>query len=213
MKSLLDFVKSNLLSLFYAVLYLIVAIVFLPERWSTYLIKKIKPSLYDSIRKPMVDLVNKIANLYINKTKTINVTEQNQEFSEKTFEIIKDNDDIEKDIYVIDLCKDLVKTLLFVTNYQPDSELLEQTVNYIENYAKLIKPLRQDENFYHNFTTKMDGLNQLGNPSFSKEVIKYCIDDIFSYLKIEREKLTNLLSNNKTQLVNYLTEEFINDKQ
>lgn len=223
MEQIKEFFINNLKSLGFGILYLILGLLVLPDSWVLFILSKIKPKLIIKIKEPVQKLLNTFVNLYINN-KFINIEEKDDSFNKKTEYYLEQNDKIDKNCYVIDLCKDIVKTLDFV--FSPENnftDVYEQTFNYLYYYSKLLVYIDQDKNFCENFSEQLTKLNESyselmktdydGNTD-KKQIYILChkqqVESIFDYLKNEREKLDNLKKENKAKLVQLLKDK-VND--
>jgi hypothetical protein len=210
MEQIKIFLINNLKSLGFALIYLILGLLFLPEGWIIIILKKMKPNLIKKMEEPYKNFINTLANLFMNNG-IIDISDENSEYNEQTEHLLKENKKIEKNIYVIDLCKDIVSMFRFIYPDRPNHIILEQAFNYLQNYAKLAESITQDNNFVKNFYEKINSLDELfrePDGDISEDAIKvttdYLIKNIFNYLSEERNKLENLLSRNKNELIKLL---------
>jgi hypothetical protein len=211
LKEICNFLLNSALSYVVGIVGLIFFLIFLPETITIAIINKLNPNIANRIKEPLIKFIKKIANLYINN-ELIELSVDENEYNEKTSYYLKENKNIDKNIYVIDLCKDLVFTLRFM---YPENryvgEHFEQALNYLKNYASIAEQLDQDKNFLSNFFDKIDSLktnltercDYMGNEAM-KTVFEQGVDKIFNYLREERRKLEELRKNNKNILISLL---------
>jgi ATP-dependent helicase YprA (DUF1998 family) len=202
---LFNFVLSGVKSLPLALFFLILGLLFLPNSWTLGVIRKIKPKIIEEIIKPFKIFLNTITNLYINNG-FIDINKEDTTFNERTEYLLKENKKIEKNIYVIDLCKDIVSMFGFIYKDENVAYIYEEAINYLQHYSRLIEDIDQDKNFTENFTNKINQINGVvsfndKDEKFTRAVQKRFFDEIFTYLREERNKLDVLLNNNKKELV------------
>ena len=215
MNQIINFFINNLKSIVFGLLYLLLGLLFLPDSCILFILRKIKPNLISKIKEPILKLLNTFANLYINNT-IIDITENDDSFNKKTEYYLIQNDKIDKNCYVIDLCKDIVKTFDYLfTPEENFTDIYERTFEYLYHYAKLLVILDQDQNFCENFQTKLNELNSTysdlmnceyegDSKQFFISIHKQQVTNIFEYLKTEHDKLENLKKENKNKLVELL---------
>jgi hypothetical protein len=210
-----NFLLDGLKSLIIGVLLLIVGLLFSPDSWVLFVIKKIKSSVVRKIEEPFIKLVNTIANLYINNN-IIDLQENDENFNKKTKYYLEQNEKIDKNIYVIDLCKDIVSTLRFAIPRSGCSEdIYDDVFEYLYHYSKLVVSIDQDKNFGEHMLGKIEEmqksyddiskLTSLQNDQKMRDAFfKQRVDMVFNYLKIEKEKLEKLKNQNKDELIRLL---------
>jgi hypothetical protein len=211
MDEIINFILNNVKSLLLGLIFLILGLLFLPSSWILGVIRKIRPKIIDNITKPFKYFLNTIMNLYINNS-FIDINKKNTTFNERTEYLLKQNKLIEKNIYVIDLCKDIVSMFGYIYQNENMSYVFEQAVYYLQHYSNLIESIDQDKNFIDNFLLKTNQLSKAysihdENENITNMIHKFYIDEIFIYLTEERKKLNVLLDNNKKELVVIVKEE------
>lgn len=216
MAEIFKFVMNGIISLIISTLLLITGIIFLPDSWIITIIGKLKPKIISDIKKPYYNLIKIFTNLYINK-ELIEFDDDAEKFSSSTQYYLTQNEHIEKNIYVIDLCKDMISMLGYVlpsTVGGSGYDIYEQSLEYLYHYSNIVEPLDQDKNFYENFQNKVNDMRKFyysteketdeGVKKTSMEMRDYFIVPIFDYLNHEKEKLDNLYSENKKKLVSLI---------
>ena len=215
LENIISFLIEGLKSLFLSVLLLFVGLFFLPDSWILCIIKKVKSSVVHKIEEPLVKLVNTIANLYINNN-VIDLQENDGNFNKETKYYLEQNKKIDKNIYVIDLCKDIVSTLGFAIPRSGCSDgIYDEVFEYLYHYSKLVVSIDQDKNFYGNMLDKIRDMQKAYNDAselarlqkdqkMGDVIFKQRVDAAFDYLKIEKEKLERLKNGNKDKLVELL---------
>ena len=187
---------------------LVLGLWFLPESWIMFVIKKTRPIIVEKITASFKQFINAIANLYIDgKFRDVNGKETI--FSDRTEYLLQQNKLIDKNIYAIDLCKDVVSMLNFIYQNDMVSDEYEQAFRYLHHYSKLIEPLDQDKNFSENYFQQIEQLAEATLcPSENKDAKRIVQNAFttraFSYLSEERKKLEVISNNNKKELIDLM---------
>lgn len=216
MNEVFSFLIESLKSIGLAILFLITGLLFLPDRIILFILQTIKPNLTKSIKQPLKDHIKTLVNLYM-KNEVIEINPEASDFSQKTSYYIAQNDNIDKNIYVIKLCKDLIGTLQFVFPSLPQKSnfsIYEQAMSYLYHYSHLVVSLDQDKNFDINFLDRIHELEVMYSESSEYQspndldIImvsnKQFVKNIMSYLAEENRKLENLKNSNKKKLIQLL---------
>ena len=162
LEQLWSFFIANLKSLFYGILLLIVALLFLPDQIVVWILKKIKPSILQNEAKKWRDVFGLVINILLYR----NFTDfsHNSNFIQK-FERIKhlhvNNSAIEKNLYFLDLCVDTFNMLIFAlprARGDIDYGIFSEAINYLDNYTHYLTPFDQDQNFCENVSRSIGDL-------------------------------------------------------
>jgi hypothetical protein len=211
------FVWESIKSLFISAVLLVIGLLFLPDSWVLAITKKLKPKMIEEIKVPLRKLLNAVVNLYLNNDIT-DINEQFPEFNERTRFYVGENTKIEKNIYVIDLCKDMIATLNFALPRSVGEnrfDIYEQSLHYLYHYSQIVEYLEQDKNFVENYLEKIDSIRSTYEETIVmpredantvKIVIDYCIKNALGYLAEEKVKLEKLYEDNKKKLINLVKE-------
>lgn len=214
---IVSFIWESVKALFISVILLVVGLLFLPESWVLEVTKILRPKMIETIKTPFRKLLNAIVNLYLDNTIT-DINEQFPEFIDRTQFYIYENGKIEKNIYVIDLCKDMIATLNFALPRSVGEnrfDIYEQSLYYLYHYSTIVEHLEQDKNFVENYLDKIDSIRKTYEETVEIEerddtvikiIIEHCIKNALRYLAEEKLKLEKLHNSNKAELIKLVKE-------
>jgi len=197
------FTVESIKSLAIASVLLIVGLIFLPESWIIRITKVIKPAILDAIKQPFRKLINALASLYVTNS-FVDISEQYPEFNQRSEFYLKENKKIEKNIYVIDLCKDMIATLNFAlpkSTGRTSYYIYEESMNYLYHYSRIAENLEQDKNFISNYLDKIEELRKMytdmngldSDPSVEKIIVEHCVSNVLSYMGTSKNSERKML--------------------
>ncbi len=217
---IIRFIIDGFISILISILLLIIGLIFVPNNISIRVLKFLKPSIIEKINESYKKFISVLTNLYINK-ELIVLDGELDDFNKDTKFFLIQNEKIEKNIYVIDLCKDMLAMLGYVvprTIGGNGYDVYEQSLEYLYYYSNIIEPIVQDRNFEHNFQDKIMELRNYYEEIISQNDVKirqttidmrdYFIKPILKYLDNEKEKMQNIYSDNKEKLVDLVKDKY-----
>jgi hypothetical protein len=167
MEQLITFIIGLVKGLFIGAILLLVGIYAIPHSWTIKIIKYLKPSLLKDffIRNDM--FFNSILGILLDGTYSDNfkdnVSVKNK--IEKLKLLKADLDNIEKNMFTIDLLTDLFNTLNFAAvNYSmtDSSDVIDNIANYFSNYSNRLEETAYRKNFATDILKRFDEmLNQM----------------------------------------------------
>ena len=190
------YILDSFKSLALGALFLFAGLWVLPDSWVVCIVKRVKSSVVRKIEEPFRKLVNTIANLYINNN-MIDLQENDEIFNKNTKYYLEQNDNIDKNIYVIDLCKDIVASLSYA---RAGGSVYDGIFEYLDGYYNGFVPLDQEKKFIDNMTDK---LLEFGE-KLSNKPDSNCTRQFSDFLKKEKQKLEDLKNKNKEKMIDLI---------
>ncbi len=227
LEQLWSFFIANLKSLFYGILLLIVALLFLPDQIVVWIVRKIKPSILQSEAKKRRDVFALIINILLYRNFTdFSHSSDLMEKLERVKQLHVNNSAIERNLYFLDLCVDTFNMLLFAlprARGDIDYGVFSEAINYLDNYTHYLTPFDQNHNFCANVSRsigdlqhefeELSSLHHRGG--INKETEQLFFNNQFNrtrdYLANERKALERLVEQNKNELKS-LMGEIISDR-
>lgn len=157
LKELWEFFAGNLKSIFFAVIMLTMAIVFLPESWVYYILRKLKPDLVP--KSKFMLRVREVLNAMVGE----NLIRANGETNilkarlSKIEYLVEERRKLSENLFFYDLLRNLSSMLCYILpkeGYNEDSSLslIDSAMSYITQYAHKI----QDTHTFRNETQELE---------------------------------------------------------
>jgi len=224
-KEIANFVIDNLISIIFGLIWLVVILVFLPTNVVVKVVKTIKPKIFEHEKRKYKQITSVISSIFLNNSfADLNIDNKKQKKFKKIELLHNNNRKIERNIYFLDLCIDMLAMLHFALPNALgciDYQVMGQAMNYLGNYSKLLEPFEQNKNFTSNISREILALeetfNEWANGQY-KDNIKNVMDTFFrqkyesalEYLQNEKKNLEALLISNKKEIITTIGEAFEN---
>ncbi|HEY9166158.1 MAG TPA: hypothetical protein VIS48_08370 [Candidatus Kryptonia bacterium] len=226
LENILNFILDNVRSLFYGILLLIVALLFLPDKIILWTLRKIKPSILENENKKWKGIFALLMNILLHRSFTdFSQSETIKARLEDIRRLQSSISAMEKNLYFLDLCVDTFHMLNFALPHATgaiDYDIFSEAINYLTNYTQYVTPFTENENFGENVTRSINDLDeaftelskmqqQSGNhDAVEKALFEQQFMRTRDYLKSERHALERIVEENRNQIKAAL-EEVINE--
>lgn len=204
-----EFIWGNIKSLFLGSIFFLIVIYFLPSSWKIWGLRKLDKKLVDELFSDNRKFFNEFITLVLNKVKSEsfsdNLNVKNK--IDKLHSNIKDLENIESNLFTIELLDDLIKVIYFNSSQSGDEfeYNLEYTIQYFEYYSKRLVSTSYRRNFscdiIRKFNESIKTLQDIKditievNTDAKNGVLKSCrrqkISEFLDFLKNEKEDLIN----------------------